>query len=779
MNKISFFPAFLLFLMSTLHGQDYMLTQRGNNERSGTYFTSEKILNTTNVNVDSFGLLYAYPLDGQEYAQPLYVPGIKITGIGIRNVLFLATEHNSVYAYDADSLTAPLWHDSLGPSCPVPDPSFGFRYGPYGDIKTEVGITSTPVIDTSTNTLYALAFSKENDNYYHKLYAIDLSDGSLKFNSPVTISTSVKGTGDGNVDGVISFTSNRQLQRSALVLSNGIIYIAFAGYADTDPYHGWVLGYTADSLKQKYVFNDTPNGAEGGIWMSGQGASVDENGDLYYATGNGDFDADTGGADYGDSFIKLHPAGDSLTVTDYFTPYNQAFLQNVDGDLGVDAPVMIPNSDMLVGGGKLGQVYVVNKTDMGKYNTSACKCDSQIYQSFYTFDGILYGSFAYWEGNDGGYLIGWSADDKLQAFKRNGNEFINPPSSIGNYSGQRSGGILTITSNDTVDGTAIVWANMFTSLTSVSGVLRAFDARDMSKELWNSRQNAFRDAFGDYAKFNAPIVIRGKVYEPTFSKQLVVYGLNPPVKYLEADNPAQTNTGLNYYYFSGNYTSLPNFPLLKADKADSTNNVTLTPFADSTNYAVTFRGYINISQKGQYTFYLNSQDGSYLTIGNYTIIDNNGVHGPTELHGSIGLLPGKHAIAVSYFRTTGNAALNFSYASDSFAKMPVPDSVLFRGPLQIKVSGISPVHEPDYLYLGQNVPNPATGMTRIEFGVDHPERVIITLYRLDGEMVKTLFDGRISGKSAVELNTKELDPGIYVYKMTAGNEVLSKKIWIR
>ena len=268
----------------------------------------------------------------------------------------------------------------MGPSYPLPDANFE-AYGPYHDIKVEIGTISTPVIDSTTNTLYAVAFNKENNVFSHKLYAIDIASGSLKLNSPVTLEASVAGTGAASSNGIVSFDSKRELQRTALVLSNGIIYIMFASYADIDPYHGWVLGYNAGDLSQKYVFNTTPNGHQGGIWMSGQGPSVDENGDIYLTTANGDFNANTGGTEYGNSFLKLHPSGNSLVVTDYFTPYNQAYLNSVDGDLGVDAPVLIPNSNMIVGGSKQGIFYVVDRTNFWKCNTSGCNCDNQIIET--------------------------------------------------------------------------------------------------------------------------------------------------------------------------------------------------------------------------------------------------------------------------------------------------------------------------------------------------------------------------------------------------------------
>lgn len=627
MKNKYFFLAFGIASMLTVRAQNDITTQRGNNQRTGSYL-NEKTLTTANVNVAGFGKLYSYPVDGHVYAQPLYISGLNVAGKGNRNVLFIATEHNTIYAYDADSLTVPLWKVSLGPSCPLPDPYFERTGFPFTVLKVEIGITSTPVIDMASNTLYAVAFSKESGLFYNKLYAIDITTGNLKLNSPVTISATVAGTGAESTNGIVSFDSKNQLQRPALVLSNGIIYIMFGSFADLDPYHGWILGYNASNLTQKYVFNTTPNGASGSIWMSGQGASFDVNGDMYVSTGNGDFNANAGGTEYGDSFLKLHPSTNSLDVTDYFTPYNQKYLQLVDNDLGVDGPIIIPNSNMLVGSGKEGKIYVVDRTNLGKYNTSACNCDNQILQSFLAFNGILHGSLAYWEDNSGGYIYGWSQNDHLKAFKRNGNTFGTTPSSQSSFTSPNieAGGVLSITSNGQNAGTGIAWANIPLSLDANSGniigVLRAFDATDLNKELWNSNQNSSRDAFGNFAKFNSPIIVNGKVYQPTFSGQVVVYGLLG----VTAVNPTnQNNTGT---------------------------------------------------------------------------------------------------------------------------------------------------------FLNQNIPNPVSQSGRIEFGVNKPGKVVITLFQVDGSQVKILFQGNVSESTSIDFDASVLPSGMYMYKLVSGNVVLTKYLLI-
>ena len=767
----------------SIHAQNYFLTQRGNNQRTGSYL-NEKILTTSNVTVNGFGKLYSYPVDGQVYAQPLYVPGLDISGKGKRNVLFITTEHNSVYAYDADSLTAPLWKANLGPSCPLPDDNFDI-YGPYHDIKVEIGTTSTPVIDTTTNTLYAVAFSKENGGYYHKLYAIDITTGAYKLNSPVTISATIAGNGAGSQNGYITFDSKRHLQRPALILSNGIIYIMFASYADISPYHGWILGYNANDLGQKYIFNTTPNGAEGGIWMSGQGASVDNNGDIYLTTGNGDFNANTGGTEYGNSIIKLHPTKDSLAVTDYFTPYNQAFLNSVDADLGVDAPIIIPNSNMVIGGSKQGTLYVVDRTNMGKYNTSSCNCDNQILQSMNVFNGLLQTSPAYWESNSGEFIYAWTANDYLKAFKRNGNTFeILPSSQSTNLSPSGydiPGGILSITSNGTTAGTGIVWGNSpltaDSDLVTVQGVLRAFDASDLSKELWNSNQNSYRDACGNFAKFNAPIIINGKVYQPSFSGQVSVYGLNPPVIYREPDNPGKVVNGLIYKYYESSFSNLTNINSSTPLKIDSIANFSLSPASISANYALSFHGYINITTDGLYDFYLNSDDGSNLLIGNSVIVNNDGSHLAQEVHGSIALKAGKHAITVNYFQQNGPAELNVSYSAAGIAKGLIPDSVLYRD--SIFYTSVDTFNQGySGAFLKQNYPNPASQSTKIEFGVNKPGKVAITLFHIDGTIVKTLYEGIVNQNTAINLDTSLLPNGMYFYKMIVDNVILTKSLLV-
>ena len=275
---------------------------------------NEIALTPADVNQSTFGKLFSYPLDGLTLASPLYVANVNIPGKGYHNVVYVATEHDSVYAFDADGLSStPLWHDSfIDPAngiTPVP----AADTGETGDIPNEIGITSTPVIDPTTGTLYVDAATKEvsggTTTYYHKLHALDIATGAEKFGSPVTIQASVPGTGMGSQGGTLTFVPLRQNQRTALLLSNGVVYLGFSSRGDIEPFHGWVLGYNATTLQQVMVYCTTPNGDDGGVWMSGDGVAADSAGSLYFITGDGLFDASSGGNDYGDSFVKMNAAG--------------------------------------------------------------------------------------------------------------------------------------------------------------------------------------------------------------------------------------------------------------------------------------------------------------------------------------------------------------------------------------------------------------------------------------------------------------------------------------
>lgn len=501
----------------------HVLTQHNDAGRSGANL-NDVFLNTGNVRPGQFGKLFTRTVDGQIYAQPLYVSNVGFPDGTARNVVIVATMHNSVYAFDADdpASSVPIWQVSLGPSIPVPDPTFGYRYGPFFDITVEVGALSTPVIDLSTQTIYLDAATKEPSGqsytYRHRLHALDLLTGVEKFGGPIVVAGSVPGTGAGSSGGVVTFDPHQQMQRPALLLSNGLVYIAYGSYADTDPYHGWVFAYNPGTLQTVAVYCTTPNAGEGAIWQSGEGLAADGSGRLYMITANGDFDGDTGGTDLGDSFVELSEG--SLAVVDWFTPYNQATLAQNDLDLGSAGALLLPGTNYVTGGGKQGKLYLLDRGRMGHFHAGG---DTQIVQSFQATNGEIFGSPVYWNGPGGPFIYIWGTNDPIKQFRldRQTLLFQTTPYAAGPIAIPWPGGFLSVSANGVQAGTGILW-----TLRSVSGagVLEAYDASNVAIQLWNSQLQP-GDGVGSFAKFCPPTVANGKVYVATFSKQLDVYGL--------------------------------------------------------------------------------------------------------------------------------------------------------------------------------------------------------------------------------------------------------------
>jgi Abnormal spindle-like microcephaly-assoc'd, ASPM-SPD-2-Hydin len=489
---------------------------------------SENVLTTGNVNQSQFGLLASYAVDGQVYAQPLYVAGVHIAGLGDRhrathNVVYVATEHDSVYAFDADNRsTAPLWQVSFI------NPSAGITTVPSSDVQSsefrpyEIGITSTPVIDPSSGTLYVVPYTMENGSYVYRLHALDITSGAEKFGGPVVISASVPGTGQGSSAGSVPFNNKRQGQRPGLLLVNGVVYIAFAsGHGDIEPWHGWVLGYDAQTLQQVAVFNSTPNGGAGGIWGAGGGIGADSLGNLFLVTGNGTFDANSGGVNFGDSIVKLTTNGGGLTVADYFTPFNQSVLNINDLDLGSGGVMLLPDqptlpSHLLIGGGKVGVLYLVNRDNMGQFNPSI----DQVVQEIPGRYPGLFSVVAYWNSNL--YLAG--AKDYAKQFRLfRGQLSTTPVAQATNTSFPQPGATPAISANGTTNG--IAWFIQIADANS-HAVLQAYDAANVARELYDSDQAGTRDQLPAGAKFAVPIVANGRVYVGTVST-LAVFGLLP------------------------------------------------------------------------------------------------------------------------------------------------------------------------------------------------------------------------------------------------------------
>ncbi len=403
-TTLSLTPSITRVSVTTYH---YDNTRQGAN-------TNETWLTPASVNVNTFGKLFSYALDGYVYAEPLLLTNVTIPGLGVHNAVFVATEHDTLYALDADDNSGAqggvLWTNNFGFSANSAGAPFGYRYsgGGYTDIVPEVGMTGTPVIDPTSGTIYVDAFTRDilgtTTNYVHRIHALDVTTGAERPYSPVIVAGSVPGTGVGSSGGVQIFSAVQHGERPALCLANGLLVVAYASYADTDPYHGWVFAYNATNLALKGVFNTTPNAsvatfganaAEGGIWMGGAGICVDANNNLFFETGNGSFSANNNGGDYADSFLKLSTTNtlttNILAVADYFTPFDQQTLANNDTDLGSCGPVLLPDSvgsathrHLIVGPGKSGKIYLVDRDSMGQFQNGS---DSQIVQSFYGISG--------------------------------------------------------------------------------------------------------------------------------------------------------------------------------------------------------------------------------------------------------------------------------------------------------------------------------------------------------------------------------------------------------
>ncbi len=501
----------------------HVLTQHNDNARTGANL-NETLLNASNVNVSGFGRIFSRAVDGQIYAQPLIVSSLPMPDGKNHNVVFVATEHNSVYAYDADdpNAAAPLWQVNLGPSVPVADVI-------VSDIDIEVGITSTPVIDLATQTLYVVAKTKENGSYFQRLHALDITTGAERANSPATLQATLPGTGWGSDgQGNTAYNPLKQNQRPALLLSQGVLYIASASHGDQGPYHGWVLAYDAATLTYVSAWNDTPAGGGGGIWQSGQGPAADDDGNVYVQTGNGSFNASFGGGDYSESFVKLNTLL-GLTPVDYFAPYNQQDLTARDLDLGSTGPMLIPDTNLLVGGSKGGALYLLDRSNLGHFHAGD---DSQSVQTIEdAFPGNLHGGPVYWNGPLGPQIYVWAEYDHMKSYRLTDGQFDVAPTAQSPTAvpDGMPGGFLSVSANGGQAGSGLIWGAMpFTGNANqgtVPGILRAFDASDVSHELWNTRQNAARDNYGNFAKFCPPTVANGKVYMATFSGQLAVYGL--------------------------------------------------------------------------------------------------------------------------------------------------------------------------------------------------------------------------------------------------------------
>jgi hypothetical protein len=513
-------------------GQPVVATYHNDNARTGAN-TLETVLTPENVNAARFGRLYSFPVDGYVYAQPLYMPQVATPGYGIRNVVIVATQHDSVYAFDSDSSSpTPLWKvNFLNPDAGVG--TLTPQDVNASDILPEIGITSTPVIDVASNTVYVVAATKENGAYYHRLHALDIASGAEKFGGPRILEASYPGMAQDAHDSVLTFSSRFHLQRAALLLSKGKLYIAFASNADSGLYHGWVIAYDATTLRQMGAWVSTPNGYQGGIWMSGCGISADHDGNLFLSVANGPFDAygDQPGSNYSDSVVKLVPGPHGPTLSDFFTPYNQEKLAAGDIDLGSTGVMLLPEESpgaprLAVASGKNGHIYLLDRTSLGGYN--ARHGNPQIVQEVSGQLRQQMGTPTYWNGR---LYFGAGTNpskDSVKAFSIRGGAISPAPISQSAAAFHLTRMTVSVSANGNRNG--IVWAvdnDAYFSIPQGQAVLHAYDATNLGRELYSSSQRFERDNPGQSSKFTVPTVAGGKVFVGT-ANQLSVYGLLRP-----------------------------------------------------------------------------------------------------------------------------------------------------------------------------------------------------------------------------------------------------------
>ncbi|HUR36426.1 MAG TPA: hypothetical protein VM009_01330 [Terriglobales bacterium] len=522
-----------------------MLTWKGDASGNGSY--ADSILNPQNVNVATFGKIATFTVDGPVLAQPLYFPKLEVTGKGTFDVVFVASERDSVYAFDASGKTkTPLWerHYAINGVEPSPD-----DYGGRTTIGGSIGITGTPVIDPASKVMYFVTMVLVNGNREQWLRAINLRDGSDFGPGSVKIAASVPGDGQGSSGGQLPFDPSIQNQRPGLRLLNGQVLIAWGSFSDWGVYHGWLMAYDAATLQQKAVFTPTPShqanddafgpadhGGGGAFWQGGAGPTIDAAGNIYLVAADGSFNADEGGKNFGDTVLKLALEGNTFKVLDYFTPANQACVNEADLEIGSGGFLMLP-TDATAGRksgitiNKEGRLYLLNADNLGKHTAD----DSQIPQQFMVgnntcFAGMgvgfaegpdwerLYGNPSYWNGN---VYVAPSNGTLRQYAIANGILNPVPVAQSPTASGQRGGN--TVVSHNGGQN-PIVW--MYEKSANGNAVLHAYDGTNIGKELWNSGMNAGRDSMTTGHGFGTPVVADGRVIAH-YNKSIAIYGLLP------------------------------------------------------------------------------------------------------------------------------------------------------------------------------------------------------------------------------------------------------------
>jgi outer membrane protein assembly factor BamB len=492
--------------------------------------SQETILSQSNVNSTQFGKIGFDAVDGKVDAEPLYLANLTINGQP-HNVLYIATEHGTVYAFDADT-GVQLWTTSVLGNAETTSDDHN-----CSQITPEIGITATPVIDRKqgpNGTLFTVGMSKDATGaYHHRLHALDITTGKEITGSPTEITATYPGTGDNSQNGNVVFDPAQYAERAALLLLNGNIYMGWTSHCDIGLYTGWVMAYSESTLQQTQLLNLTPNGHEGSIWMSGGGIAADSQSNIYLLDANGTFDTalDANGfptkGDYGNAMVKLSTIG-KLAVADYFDMYNTESESNADLDLGSGGALLLPDQTdangivhhLIVGAGKDKNIYLADRDNLGKFNPATDPMDSNIYQQLTgAMAGLVYSTPAYFNG-----VLYYAADgDTLKAFPLINAQLALTPSSQTTIKFPHPGPTPSISANGTQNG--IVWA-LESSLSS-PGVLHAYDPANLAHEFYNSNQAAnARDSFGNGNKFITPMIVNGKVYVGT-QNGVAIFGLLP------------------------------------------------------------------------------------------------------------------------------------------------------------------------------------------------------------------------------------------------------------
>jgi len=484
----------------------------------------ETTLTTANVNQSKFGKLGELMVDGKVDAQPLYLSNVSIPGVGTKNVLYVATEHGSVFAFDADNVSGtsakPLWQISTQMSGEGPSDDRSCN-----QVTPEIGITSTPVIDRTRGAIYVIAVSKDSSgNYFHRLHALDLTTGKELFNGPTTITAIFPGNGAGSSNGTVTFDPSEYNERPGLLELNGTIYTTWGSHCDAGLYTSWMMAFSADTLKQTSVLNLVPNGSDGGTWMSGTAPAADSAGNIYFILGNGTFDtalSSTGFpslGDCGNCFVKVSSTA-PLKLLDYFTPLNTVAESNVDEDLGSGGPLLLPDvtdasgktRHLAIGSGKDAIIYVLDRDNMGKFSAT----QNNIYQQI---SGQLAGAEFAKPSYFNGTVYYGAVGDSIKAFPIASGKLAATPSSKTSTQFGYPGVTPAISANGTNNG--ILWAVE----NGTTAVLHAYDATNLANELYNSNQaSGSRDQFAGN-KFITPMIANGKVFVGT-PNSVAVFGL--------------------------------------------------------------------------------------------------------------------------------------------------------------------------------------------------------------------------------------------------------------